>query len=225
MSLRRRDLVVLAGVAWLLPSRARAGAAGDDAGTPLCSDERLQSILGDVARARASVRTLRGTFAQERTIGLLSAKVRSTGRFVLALPDRLRWQLDPPDDAVYWMTPEGLAYRGPAGQGKVPTASARMQQALQDLRIMLGGDPAALRARYTVSGTCGADGSIGVRAVPRSSDASSPFRQLDFALAADLVSPTHATLVEGPRDRTEITFGALRVNAPVDAAEVSPGGG
>jgi hypothetical protein len=43
-----------------------------------------------------------------------------------------------------------------------------------------------------------------------------------FALAPDLVRPTRTLLVEGPRDRTVIEFGALVVDAPVDPAKMRP---
>ena len=100
MSLRRftrREALLVASSTWLVPESARA---------EVCSPDRLDQALRDVARARSSVTTLSGPFTQERTIGLLSAKVRSTGTLTLVRPDRLRWELSPPDDVVYWIVPE-----------------------------------------------------------------------------------------------------------------------
>ncbi|MFO0673296.1 MAG: hypothetical protein U0235_27395 [Polyangiaceae bacterium] len=46
-----------------------------------------------------------GLFTQERTIGLLATKVKSTGTPALARPDRLRWELAAPDSVVYRVAP------------------------------------------------------------------------------------------------------------------------
>jgi len=59
------------------------------------------------------------------------------------------------------------------------------------------------------------------RAVPRPS-ASVPFQEIRFTLAPDLVSPQSVTIIEGPHDRTEIRFGALRANVPVASELMSP---
>jgi hypothetical protein len=47
-------------------------------------------------------------------------------------------------------------------------------------------------------------------------------RALRLALAPDLVRPTRVLLVEGPRDKTLIEFGALAVDAPVDERRMRP---
>jgi outer membrane lipoprotein-sorting protein len=183
-----------------------------------CPPARLEQALSDIARARALVTTMTGPFTQERKIGLLSAKVRSTGTLTLVRPDRLRWELAPPDDAVYWVAPEGLAYRTKTGQGRVEGAGDKTTAALDDLRILLGGDLARLRARYQLTGVCSGDDPIVFEAVPK--DQATPARKLAISLAADLVSPKSVTIIEGPRDRTEITFGAMQKNVPIDPARM-----
>ena len=220
MTLTRRHALLFlgAGAASLVATR-RAHADDPDA----CSPEALDRALTAVARARANVTTLTGPFTQERSIGLLAAKVRSTGTLTLVRPDRLRWELAPPDDVVYWVTPEGLAYKGPSGQGKIPAASQKIAAALDDLRVLLGGDLSALKTRYDLSGTCHGDDPVAFRAVPKAGTSAS-FQEIRFTLAADLVSPRMATIVEGPRDRTEIHFGAIRANVPVPAATMAPAG-
>jgi outer membrane lipoprotein-sorting protein len=218
MRVTRREVLVLSaavGSGLLTPHRARADEA--DA----CSPERLNRALADVARARANVTTLTGPFTQERTIGLLAAKVRSTGTLTLVRPDRLRWELGPPDDVIYWVTPEGLAYKSPTGQGKVPAASQKVAAALGDLRLLLGGDLGALQSRYDLSGTCHGDSPVSFRAVPKAGTSAS-FQEIRFTLAPDLVSPESATIVEGPRDRTEIRFGTIRANVTVAPGTMAP---
>jgi outer membrane lipoprotein-sorting protein len=221
MTPSRRHALFLAACASACLVWPRAVHGDDPVATSDCSPSRIDRALADVARARAGVTTLTGPFTQERTIGLLAAKVRSTGTFTLVRPDRLRWELAPPDDVVYWVTPEGLAYKSPSGQGRVPAASQRVAAALSDLRVLLGGDLSALRGRYTITGTCRGDDVVAFRAIPKAETASS-FQEIRFSLAPDLVSPVTTTIVEGPRDRTEIRFGATRTNVPVPPATMSP---
>jgi hypothetical protein len=206
---------------WLLGLSA-AWVFARDAGADDCPPDRLENALRDIARARASVTTLTGPFTQERRIGLLTAKVRSTGTLTLVRPDRLRWELAPPDDVVYWVGPEGLAYKNKMGEGRVDAAGAggRITAALDDMRILLGGDLTRLRARYELRGTCpGDDHPIVFEAVPKPGQPGAA-KKIVFALATDLVSPKSTLLIEGPRDQTEITFGPILKNVPVDAAKM-----
>jgi hypothetical protein len=205
----------------LLLGAGIGGRAEADVPAEGCSGDRLASVLAQVAKARAGVSTLSGPFTQERTIGLLAAKVRSTGTLTLVRPDRLRWELAPPDSIVYWVTPEGLAYRSPSAQGKAPAANRKVADALADLRVLLGGDLASLEARYELTATCPVDAPVTFRALPRPGTTSS-FQELRFTLAPDLVAPTSVTIIEGPRDRTEIRFGALQANGHVDSRSMAP---
>ena len=43
-------------------------------------------------------------------------------------------------------------------------------------------------------------------------------RFVAFSIAADLVRPVRTTLIEGPRDRSDIVFGDLQRDVPVDPA-------
>ncbi|HEY3819366.1 MAG TPA: outer membrane lipoprotein carrier protein LolA [Polyangiaceae bacterium] len=181
----------------------------------------LDDLLARIARARAPVRTMQGPFTQTRTIGLLATDVRSTGTLVLVRPDRLRWELAPPDDVTFFVGPEGLSYRGAHGHGTAAPPDTRIAGALDDLRTLLGGDLTRLRERWDLrlvrDDATGAE----LEATPRAT-APSPLRSMRFSLARDLVRPARALLVEGPRDRTVIDFGALVLDAPVDPAKMRP---
>jgi hypothetical protein len=181
----------------------------------------LEDLLARIARARAPVRTLQGPFTQTRTIGLLATDVRSSGTLVLVRPDRLRWELAAPDDVTFFVGPEGLSYRGAHGHGTGLPPDPRIAGALDDLRTLLGGDLARLRERWDLRLLRDDPTGAEIEATPRAG-APSPLRSMRFALAKDLVRPTRALLVEGPRDRTVIDFGALVVDAPVDPATMRP---
>ena len=94
---------------------------------------------------------MRASFTQERKLTLLATTVKSTGELAYVAPERLRWELAPPDDIVYLIGPEGLSYRTKSSHATVPQAGANIAKALSDLRALLGGDLAQLRERYVLT--------------------------------------------------------------------------
>jgi hypothetical protein len=179
-------------------------------------------LLARIAKARGPVQTIRGPFTQTRTIGLLAADVHSRGTMALVRPDRLRWQLYPPDDVTFWVGADGLAYRSAHGQGKLPDAGVRVAAALDDMRTLLGGDLHRLTERWSLRVLRDDASGAELEATARAPGLAS-VRQMQFALAADLVRPTRAVLIETARDRTTIEFGLLTVNEPIADADMRPG--
>jgi hypothetical protein len=187
------------------------------------SADPLDDLLARIAAARAPVRTLQGPFTQTRTIGLLAAAVRSSGTMTLVRPDRLRWELAPPDAVTFFVGPEGLSYRSAQGQGSVPSTSARLAGALEDLRTVLGGDLGKLRDRWSLAVLRDDATGAELEATPLPSTATS-LRTIRFALAPGLAVPTRTLLVEGPRDKTLVEFGTVSINVPVDPSRMRPAG-
>ena len=214
---------VLLGVAGACVVRGASADAAPLTPAPSAPLPPLDTVLAEIARARSSLRTLVGPFTQERVIGLLKSKIRSTGTLTLVRPDRLRWELGPPDDVVYWMTPAGLAYKGRSGQGSLRNPAANVSAALDDVRTLLGGDLNALRNHYELRLIARDATEVAFEATPLPGDAGTPrLKRLAFALAPDLVRPVRATLIESARDKTEITFGTLARDVDVDPAKMSP---
>lgn len=198
---------------------AAAGAAALEA--PAYADD-VSDALAAITKARASLKNMVGSFVQERTMGLLATTVKSTGTMTMVRPDRLRWELAPPDAVVYWVGPEGLAYKSArGGQGRVPPTQARVAEALDDLRVVLAGDLGALRARYDLALTGATDQVYSFSATPKDPAKTPKLKRIDFDLDASAV-PRKVVLIEGPKDRTDIVFGALTVNGPVDARALRP---
>jgi hypothetical protein len=204
-----RRTVVMLGAAALLAARSAWG-------------QGTRDVLARIATARTPVRTLQGPFTQTRTIGLLSTDVRSRGTLTLVRPDRLRWELAAPDDVTFFIGPEGLAYRGVHGQGRLPTSAGRVADSLQDLHALLGGDLALLERRWSLRVLRDDATGVELDVTARVAAGETP-RAMRLALAPDLVRPTHASIAEGPRDRTTIEFGDIVVNGPVDEAAMRPG--
>jgi len=205
--IRRRAFLVGAAATLLVPRVVRA------------DDAALDDLLAKIAKARASLRSLSGPFVQTRKIGLLSSSVKSTGSILFAAPDRLRWDLDPPDDVTYWVSKRGLAYRTKEGGGSLSGAPKKLADALDDLRAVLGGDLSKLKGRYTLE-LVAPEPDVVLAATPKVGGKG--LVRIELALAPDLVRPIRVTLAESSKDKTDVVFGALVVNGPVDAARLRP---
>jgi hypothetical protein len=208
--LRRRALLrgFAASTCLFLPAQLRAA-------------DSLSELVARVGKAREGLRTLRGPFTQTRTIGLLATDVVSHGVVTLVRPDRLRWELDPPDAVVFWIGPEGIAYRSSYGAGALPAVTGKAADALSDLRALLGDDLRTLQVRWQLR--VERDDPDGCRIEATERTPPSGFaRRIELALAPDLLRPTFVRLEDGPRDRTSIQFSEMQLNASVDPRTMKP---
>lgn len=191
---------------------------------------KLDALFADIAKARKETKTMRASFTQERKITLLATTIKSKGELLSQLPDRLRWDLAPPDDIVYFVSPEGLAYKTKGSSATVPASGANVARALGDLRALLTGDLSALRDRYALEASRGqSTGDIEVTGSARPpSDPKTPrppsasVRAFMLILDKNLVTPIRARLVEGKSDSIDLTFSNVVLNAPIDAARLKP---
>lgn len=209
----------LAPLLWNVPCCAEeSGDAGAPAREKL-EGAKLDALFADVATARKEVRTLRAAFTQERRITLLATSVKSRGELTFASPDRLRWDLAPPDDIVYFVGPEGLSYRTKTSAASVPAAGANVARALGDLRALLTGDLGALRDRYALTAS---RSPTDVEVAGVAKDKAASVRAFTLLLDRGLTVPLRARLVEGKSDSVDLVFSNVAVNAPVDAARLRP---
>jgi len=187
------------------------------------ADEPAEELLSRIAKARDPVRTLRGAFTQTRTIGLLATDVVSRGTMTIVRPDRLRWELDPPDAITFWLGPDGAAYRDEHGEGRLPATSARIVTALGDLKTLLCGDLRDLNDHWSLRVLRDDAQGCELEAEARATSPASA-RRIRMALAADLVRPASVRIDDGPRDATTIAFALsdMQINAPVDSRSMQP---
>lgn len=198
-------------------SAADAGAAQE--GRETLEGDKLDLALAEVAKARKAVKTLKADFTQERRLTLLATSVRSTGRLSFVAPDRLRWELAPPDDVVYWIGPEGLSYRTKSSSATVPSGGANVAKALADLRALLGGDLASLKDRYVLGGSRGPND---LEITGKAKDPKASVKEFALVLDKTLTLPVKARLLEGKKDSIELVFSNAAVNVPVDPASMKP---
>jgi outer membrane lipoprotein-sorting protein len=188
----------------------------------LAMADEVSDVLAEIKKARAGLRTLVGPFVQERTIGLLATTVKSNGEVTMVLPDKLRWELRPPDEVVYWIGPEGFAFATPRGSTNVGKAAAgRFGAVLGDLMILLGGDLEKLRARYDLTVPSRKDG-ITLRAVPRAEDVKKHVRRIEMRSGAELWTIREITIEEQSGDMSVIRFGKMERDIRVDPAKMVP---
>ncbi|EYF02522.1 LolA family protein [Chondromyces apiculatus] len=211
ISMGRRQ--VLGGALGCVGALALEGQARADA---------VDDALKEMTQARAGVKTLLAPFTQKRAIGLLATEVESAGEMTLVLPDRLRWELKPPDAVTYWVTPEGFGYATPKGGGATgASAAGRFGAVLGDLLILLGGDLAKLRSRYDIAIPSRKDG-LTLSAKPRAPEVAKLVTRLELSAGPELWSVKRVVIEEPGGDRSEITFGQVQRDAKVDPARMKP---
>src|SRR4051812_43191984 len=174
----------------------------------VASADEVTDTLAEITKARASLKTLVGSFTQERTIGLLATSVKSEGELTLVRPDRLRWELKPPDAITYWVTPEGLAFSTPAGGGASvgKGAAGKFGAVLSDLMTFLGGDLERPRARYDIP-VPSREGGLTLRAAPKADDVKKHVKALTISIGPDLWGVRSVVIEENTGDKSVITFG------------------
>jgi outer membrane lipoprotein-sorting protein len=180
-----------------------------------------------ITEARKGLKGAIARFTQVRTVGLLAADVRSEGTMTVVTPDRLRWDLAPPDAVTYWIGPEGIAYR--TGKGVVRAgkeAAGRFGAVLTDLLVFLGGDLAQLEARYAVRiPSREDDGALNLVAEPKTADVKKLVRVVRVQTTPELWSVRRVEIEEAEGDRTVLTFGPAQRDPKIDPATMRPPAG
>jgi outer membrane lipoprotein-sorting protein len=185
--------------------------------------DEVADALAEISKARAGLQTLVGAFTQERTIGLLATVVKSEGEMTLVRPDRLRWELRPPDAITYWIGPEGLAYATPSSSASVgKSAAGRFGAVLGDLMTLLGGDLPKLRARYDLSAQRVDGGGLVLGARPTAEEVKKHVKSLALRLPPNLWAVQKIEIEEAGGDRSVITFPNMARDVKVDPARMTP---
>lgn len=179
-----------------------------------------------ITRARAGLKSAVARFTQVRTVGLLATDVKSQGTMTVVTPDRLRWDLAPPDAVTYWIGPEGIAYRTEKGVVKAgKEAAGRFGAVLTDLLVFLGGDLAKLEARYAVRiPSREKDGALNLVAEPRTDEVKKLVRVVRVQTTPELWSVRRVEIEEAGGDATVLEFGPAQRDPRIDPATMRPPG-
>lgn len=177
-----------------------------------------------VTQARAGLKAVTARFTQTRTVGLLATDVKSQGAMTIVTPDRLRWELSPPDAITYWIGPEGIAYRTDKGVVRAgKEAAGKFATVLADLLVFVGGDLAKLEPRYAVRAPSREkDGALNVIAEPQAEDVKKLVKVVRFQTTPDLWAVRRIEIEEAGGDRSVIEFGPAQRDPKVDPATMRP---
>ena len=147
--------------------------------------------------------------------------VKSEGELTMVRPDRLRWELKPPDAVTILDHARGARLRDAEWRGE------REQERRRTLRRgAQRPDDAArrglskLRARYEL--TVRRAGSVTIVARPLAEDVKKHLKSLTLVIAADLWTVQRIEIEENGGDSSVITFGKMTRDAPVDPAKMQP---
>ena len=199
-----------------------AGLSLSVAARPALADD-LKAALDDLAKARGTLKTMVAPFTQTRSIGLLSSDVKSTGELTLVRPDKLRWELFPPDATTYWIVPEGIFVKS-ATSGKAqkaPAGAGGFSLVLSDIMTFLGGDLSTLTQRYDLS--CPSrEGGITLVAIPKSEQVKKALSRLEIKTTPELWAMSKVTIDEPSGDKSVIVFGKSVRDVAVDSAKMKP---
>lgn len=207
-------------------STEKAGEDGTEAAAR-ATTEASGKLLDDIARARTKITSLEAAFDQTRRIGLLATDVTSRGKVLLVRPDRLRWELLPPEAMTYWVGPEGLSFASPTTSASVDKRTAgALGEVMEDLLVFLAGDIKTLHQRYDLRATSlgGEEDNVLVQAKPKGVKAKQVVQRVEFTLGKDRVRPVEVKVYETDTDFVRIRFRDVKTNVSVDAAKMRPAG-
>lgn len=184
--------------------------------------ESVKDVLGRITKSRADLKTLVAKFTQTRKISLLDSEVKSKGELSLVRPDRLRWQLFPPDAVTYWVGPEGLAVRTKDGKvSRAPKQAGKFGAVLTDLMTIMGDDLGKLEARYTID-VKKSDGPIELVLTPRIEELKKVVSRIQLTTQKELWALARVVVEEEGGDASTIDFTSNDRNATIDPAKMKP---
>ncbi len=206
----------------LLGATGAALALATGAGRGVAHAEELAPAL--ITRAREGLKGVVARFTQVRTVGLLATDVTSQGTMTVVTPERLRWELSPPDAVTYWIGPEGIAYRTEKGVVRAgKEAAGRFGAVLTDLLLFVGGDLAKLETRYTLRvPSREKDGALNLIAEPRASEVKKLVRAVRVQTTPELWAVRRVEIEEAGGDRTVLEFGPSQRDPKIDPATMRP---
>ncbi|NUP12377.1 MAG: outer membrane lipoprotein carrier protein LolA [Polyangiaceae bacterium] len=189
-------------------------------GTPAVAVSSSDDILAAILAARRSLTSLRARFRQKRLTKLLT--IESDGELTVVTPEHLRYELFPPDDVVYWVTPQGTVHRAKGAKNAVPVARGGLAVSMPDWIALLAGDILKLKSRYEIGATEDKMGAALVRLKPKDKSLSEDVERIALRTNPDKWS-SRELVVEQPNGMvTTLEFATNEKNPKIDADRMRP---
>lgn len=189
----------------------------------LCGTTQAQERVGfDVVAAQVEqAQVLRGEFQQEKHVQGFRNPLRSSGRFLLASGRGVLWETLAPFPGEMVITRERISSRQPDGSQRVEVDASRqpgLAAVNSTLFALMGGDVAALSARFEGEALLLPDGRWSLALVPRPGPLAQAFSSLSVE-GGRFVEQIELLDVHG--DRTRIQFSAFDSGQVLDATEAA----
>ena len=211
---RRMATRFLLALALFLIATGAADGQGDPLPEGLEGGERLEVLLQRVQEEQRSMKSLRARFAMLQESELLQGPERSSGEFLFAAPDRVRWEYAEPTSVTVVIDGDEMTtwYRdlGRAEQAEVGTYSDRIlkyMNASSSLENLLQSFDARVRFHD------GSDLPFEIELTPTYRRIARRMKSMTLWVHRDLFLPVRVRIETARGEVTEFRFEDLEVNA------------
>jgi outer membrane lipoprotein-sorting protein len=206
----------LTGIALGLLSLVACATADEPALKPVADPT---SILHDLQRKMASVRSVYLEFTQERQLKLFTEPLESEGIMLIEQPDQIRWETTSPYQSILLGNHKSVAQfeRTDGKWTKLKLGFPQMlKRVMEQMSLMNQGKLDALTADYTVSV---ATGSVAVvTLVPKDENVRSMLSSLEMRMEPDFSATREVVMHEPGGDLTRIIFHREKRNVKIPPA-------
>ncbi len=176
----------------------------------------LAEVQQELRLAAQRVETLQSDIQQEKHLAMFAETLRSTGRFIFARPDQLRWEMLKPVASGFVLQGEAgtrwNALSKEVGQFNV-SADPIMGMVAQQLLAWARVDLDWLNKRYGMELICAQP--VTLRLLPLDPGEAQMIESLRIEFAPDRGHVAEVVMYEQGGDLTRMIFSAVQVNAPL----------
>ena len=177
------------------------------------SPESGERFFSAMSRHTASIKTVSGTFEQEKEIKVLNQKVKSSGNFFFSKPGNVRFDYTSPKMMSIIMTSSNIHILSKSG---TTSFSLDKQKALSDLaKVMeacMGGDISSIPDSYGIAYING-EGSHSLVIEPKTKSKNNPYKRIELRLSVSDYSIEELLLYEKNDDVTIYRFRGVSTNS------------
>ncbi len=175
---------------------------------------RKALVFERISKTVLGIRTISGSFRQERRLSMLKEPVVSTGRFYCEKPDKLRWEVTNPDPSGFLVN-GAAAKQWKGNEGASDTFDARENPVIRlivdQIFAWTTADLKWIEQRYDVSVL--RDSPIALRLVPRDENERRYVDQIRIIFEAGTNYVRSVDIAEKSGDSTRITFSGMVMNS------------
>lgn len=170
-----------------------------------------QSVLQDLQRKMASVKSVYLEFTQERVLKMFSDPLKSQGVMLIERPDRIRWETTSPYQSILLGDQKSVA-QFEFDDGKWQKLKLGfpqlLQRVMQQMSMMNQGRMDAMMTDYDIKVSTGTETVLTM--VPKDANVRGMLASLEVHLPPDLSHTSEVVMNEPDGDLTRITFSSER---------------